>query len=1201
MSFKRFLRLTAACTACILTAGLFAGCAVSWANEVPPYQNARDVTALGADKGGSADMCDFFASLDEAEKSELVLWFPAGTYTFKKSMVIPRRFGIVLADGVRLVIEEEASVGFASPVFAAPAKQVFFGEGRVRSFGNGVNVRAEWFGAVPNDGKDDSVGIQKAIYASAGRLWLEKGVYDFAAPVTLNSSDVGVGGSDACIRGVAGGGTVIKVAPDVTAFVSDSGKSAAGYYFDSLAFEGKGSGAAMELYERIYISNCSFKNLDRGLYNKCGGMCSYLFCTAENVKNSVFDIGEDTMFIYFSGNRAKKCGTLIKVRGAGAKTTGIQITDCHTEDMTGYDIDLIAAGGDTNFIDGCTFKGGTGKAFVSLRSILYPHVVDCVFEGAPEKTGVEIEGCNHDVSVMRSVFKGLLTGVSVMSCTSFSATGNWFKDNNCDLRVMSNIGTSVHDNFFGSDNAIETYGINSCLTINDNRFAKAEFNITENFSNDETVELADNVFSAKEDRPDPITDNYKNYYIAPAVTPAVHSSIVLAKSGTASVREYLKDGVTVAEAIDAAVKSGAKTVIFDGGDFDIDADVTIPENVAVAVATDTILHVADGKTLTILSENVDYLPAKQLFTGAVVMNNAPYALSEWFGGAGNDEDDDTAAVSAAVNTGAGIVRLLRGDYNFESTVNVGAGAAGGVMGEGHDITRVIGIFSDGAVFNVTDLAKGKRFGISAFKFVGNKTAGLVSYTGDGNFENDGVVSVVDIFGGSSKNFIYVENAANVEIADLYLGTVDGVVVSRGAQNIRGLRSLSMPGAGFFMDLDGATASGGKAGGYYFHNFCSVYCLKNLRVYNTDGFYFSAAGFDSAYGDREITLDFRYSENVRFETTFFTTTHQKQLSIMNCKNVEFIGNPFNSGEASAIDVRDSEDIRILDNWFYHFKDTLITANNVKDLQLVGNHFHQQLQRVDILTADNVTGVMAGNHSYSTQPFTEVAGMTYKANMTNMDKTPEITKKIKLALKEFEELLYASHGNTCTSGVTYKDGKDYVMSVATGNWFGNVGITTVAKKALSGLTTEFVMERDTYADVNDARNFSIVFTAAKPSAMKAKGNGQTDVNDSIILSFTFEQGGIGFAARGTGSYRSAAKVGKQIVVTSEGVPESSGRIKLEFAAEGDNLTVSINGGEKITLEGVVKALGSEAYLTYFIQGYGAAGIIARIVTLNGSPLK
>ncbi len=1199
---KLLLRVITVSLSVALLVPLLAGCVTQ---KAPPIKNIYNVLSAGVDKSGKKDVSEAVATAaEECKNQNAVLYFPKGRYKVSEMVVIPRNVSVYVAEGAVFDIAEDAELSIKSLVFEAPNEKIFTGTGSVSGFSPYVSVRPEWFGGKADDGKDDSEAIKKAIYAAGGSIYLSEGTYNIDTPVDFEELGAKSGNAIA-IRGAAKGKTVIKIADGVTAFENkNAGVGVSSYFFEDLVFEGNGTGEAIYLMHQVYIANCTFKNLTRGLYANKAGMSSFLYNKAEGVSESVFEIGDDTMFIYFYGNYAESCGTLVKVRGGGAVCTGVQITNCQTKNMTGYDIDLFAAGGDTNFVDGCRFEGGTGKAFIRIAQVLYPHISENEIIGANNgKSGVIFEGDTHSAVVNQNMISGTENAVIIAGSSHGSVSENFLKDNVCDVALYSANGYSVHSNWLYSDTPVKMLGQNHRISIANNSYKKDGAAHLANYA-DDFMTVENNKLDTAEPSRERILTGEKSIDTEFIQRVEISARLPRNSKNTVSVADKMADGTTFADALKSAISSlsNGGTVIVDAGKYSLDDSVTIPENIVLAVLPNAKITVAKGKTLEILSSDVSYLTPMEIFDGSVKMANAKYILSEWFGALnGSSAKDSAPAVEKAIATGASTLRFARGSYLFATSVDIPAGTKIEMLGEGHNITK-LNASGDITVFSAQNVSENDSFSIAAISGDGDsKSASFIDYVAK-EPNTVAYLKAGDFFGNNYNYLIKTENiSGRVEIADFYIGNVNNGYFINATDNVYGLRSLTVGMSEHTVYIDGKKPDGSRSKNHVYVNFCSVMSQKNLVMKNVEDVLYSAAGYDSAVGKFDATLTFENVKDGIFETTFITSANKHGVIIRECENFTLLGNELHT-LLNAVVVENSKNVVLQDNWYYNsngISNQIINSENVtvignpvvvvngestafisnegsKNISLIANVYNGKLTVIDYTDAE-INGV--GN---------------FEKDIT----ATKVTEPERLSLSDFLALIPTASGDTVDdsrAGVVYKQNGAVVIDNSTGCWFGNAGITSKDPLSVTELSTKVTMLRDVYVEATVSRSFTLELSKESPTKINS---GSTDSRNNLSLIFYFTENGAAMRIKGKGSLKSAEYETKDITVYS-GNPESVA-LDISLKTNGNDLDVTVNGVTE-TVKNGAKLLGNTAYLSYITQCYGAAAMDVEIHSLNGEEIK
>ncbi len=1201
---KFLLRVITVSLSVALLMPSLAGCVTQ---KAPPIKNLISVLSAGADNGGKKDVSEAVTkAAEECKNQNAVLYFPKGKYKVSEMVVIPRNVSVYVAEGAVFDIAEDAELSIKSLVFEAPNEKIFTGAGLVKNMSSYVSVRPEWFGARADDNKDDSEAIKKAIYAAGGSIYLSEGTYNIDTPVDFEELGAG-GGSAIAIRGSQKGKTVIKVKDGITAFENrNEGVGVSSYFFEDLNFEGNGTGEAIYLMHQAYIANCSFKNLKRAFYANKAGMSSFLYNTAENITDSVFEIGDDTMFIYFYGNHAERSGTLVKVRGGGARCTGIQITNCSTKDMTGYDIDLYAAGGDTNFVDGCRFEGGTGKAFIKIAQVLHTHVSENEIIGANNgKSGIVFEGDSHSAVVNQNMISGTENAVVIAGSSYGSVSENFLKDNKSDVALYSANGYSVHSNWLYSERPIVMLGGNHRIAITNNNYKTSGADYLSDYE-DEFMTVSNNAVSDLEPERERILTGEKSIDTDFIERTEISARLPRSDENTVSVSNLINaetDFTAALKSAAEALKDGGM-IIVDAGEYTLNEDITLPENIVLAVLPGAKITVASGKTLTVLSKEVSYLAPMEIFAGSVKMPAAAYVLSEWFGALnGSSQTDSAPAIEAAIATGAKILRFARGSYLFASSVDIPAGTNISVLGEGHNIT-FLKASGEVSIFSATDVSENDSFSIAAISGDGNsKSASFITYTAK-NQDTVAFLKAGDFFGNNFDYLIKTENiSGRVEITDFYIGTVNNGYILNATDNVYGLRSLTVGMSEHTVYIDGKKPDGTSAKNHVYVNFCSVMSQKNLVMKNLEDVLYSAAGYDSAVGKFEATLTFENVKDGIFETTYITSANKHGVIIRDCENFTLLGNEIHS-LVDAVVVENSKNVILQDNWYYNTKGISNQLINNEGVTLIGNPvvtiggennlFISNEGSKDITLIANLYDTAINSIDYNDKEISGT-GNFEKAITATVNTVPD-----RLDLTEFKALLTTYNGDTVDdsrSGVIYKSGTDVIMDNFTGGWFGTAGMTSVNKISVAGFNLKATLLRDVYTEVNTGRNFTIELSEESPTKITSM---VTDSKNSIAISFHYLENGVAMRIKSKGGVKLASHEKRDIVIYSGDAQPEEFDLDITFEVSGKDLIIKVNDVSATVTNGA-ELLASEVYFSCTTSCFGSAAMDVEIHSLNGKEIK
>ncbi len=489
-------KIIALCLCAILLVSVFAGCS----QKVITAEEVYNVLDHGVKGDGKTDVSTvLYELIEEVARTGGTLVFPKGTYYLKSDVVnFSNKIAVVMLDGAVFKIHEDSAVKVNTGSFDAPKAQIFTGDGEVSGFVNVPNIYPEWFGAKVNDGKDDSDAIQKAV-RTGGKVTFLEGEYNIDKSVLLGN----IAGNVVDFYGAGADKTKITFANDIIGFDGHSdGMTLSKFNAHGITFaekDNKKTTTAIKL-GRPWMSarDCHFEGLKIGTWFDYAGFCQFEDNTANDCE-VVYEISEYSMFLYFNRCEATKCGTLIKavVGPSGGVSNGILIQNCKSTDAFAEDIYITE--NQAVWIANCEFIGGTGGiASIYFKAHIDSGVENCVISSAK---GTERAGIYYDTVHYSSIQTNTITDCSeaihVRGGGALTIADNILSGSSKnDMVIRGQYNTYIARNQFRSavSNPIIGEKANKKITVVDNLFASAEFDINSKFQSVNGFIAKDNTF-----------------------------------------------------------------------------------------------------------------------------------------------------------------------------------------------------------------------------------------------------------------------------------------------------------------------------------------------------------------------------------------------------------------------------------------------------------------------------------------------------------------------------------------------------------------------------------------------------------------------------------------------------------------------------------------------------------------------------------
>ena len=322
---------------------------------------------------------------------------------------------------------------------------------------DGPNVSA--YGAIPNDGIDDTAAIQNAINTESSAsptslLCFSSGIYNISAKITIPQGKI------LALYGDGYRNTTFAIAPNITAFeyirVVGQGSSLleirgirfveSGLHKTSVAINWQGATpATSDVWLRVEDSG--FSGLSQGVHLKWATQCHFVGNVAQN-NNWVYYIDRGSAFIYFE--RCINVGNNSFIYAddpmADALSNAIYVNECSS--INGSDIDLRVSGFQALFVNNSSFTqgvGGTAAVYMAaVRDFYFRSTsVSSNLSAAPNRYGFWIDGEVHTGAISNSTIANNLAGVEITGIPGrmshkLTIQGNRFRGNTANDVFMSN-------------------------------------------------------------------------------------------------------------------------------------------------------------------------------------------------------------------------------------------------------------------------------------------------------------------------------------------------------------------------------------------------------------------------------------------------------------------------------------------------------------------------------------------------------------------------------------------------------------------------------------------------------------------------------------------------------------------------------------------------------------------------------------------
>jgi len=335
----------------------------------------------GTGKGNVDDSGAILAAIREAEADKGTLYFPYGTYRISQNITVPESVTLSFDKGAKLVIDPGVTLTINSYEIDAGLYQIFDGEGRVDRIPNIPKAYPQWWGAVVNNGADDSAAIQEAVDA-CDVLEFTRGVYKIDSGIIIPQSRI-LSWSGAGFRQ-----TFFRIAPDITAVEYQRPENTPGAVFtiDNMAFvqDGPATSTAIRFYgfgpaqddNWLRMEQCYFLGLDKGVDLGYAGQCHFVANWSQGT-NIAYNLTRGASFAYFERCMNLSGGSFIYASDPAGDgySNGVTVNMCHSVWASATDIHFD--GWQAVFINQGGFDLGLRKQGLEMDSNAAVYLRNC--------------------------------------------------------------------------------------------------------------------------------------------------------------------------------------------------------------------------------------------------------------------------------------------------------------------------------------------------------------------------------------------------------------------------------------------------------------------------------------------------------------------------------------------------------------------------------------------------------------------------------------------------------------------------------------------------------------------------------------------------------------------------------------------------------------------------------------------------------
>ena len=329
---------------------------------------------VSANNGGAANVAALTAYFANASSAGTTLLFSEGDYRLEgsASLIFPANVALMFKNS-KLVFNDMDTVATfnTTSILAEKNTQIIDVYDVVDvsiTFTAFTTVDAAWFGAIADDGNDDSKGIMAAYKYGGGTVRFCDGFYVIDSGVVIDVNELDCFVKPAVFMGSEN--TVFELpsnpASDVMFTINEASGGGLNAYFYDIEFQSSGAGTAISYkgkhnaFSRLDCKQCSFTDFATGTYFDYSGGCTFDDCRYYNCDIGA-DNGEYSMFIYYNNCSGVDCETFINciVGPSGGVSNGIMVTNCDSDNCSRS---VYICENQAVYVENCVFKDSRSTA-----------------------------------------------------------------------------------------------------------------------------------------------------------------------------------------------------------------------------------------------------------------------------------------------------------------------------------------------------------------------------------------------------------------------------------------------------------------------------------------------------------------------------------------------------------------------------------------------------------------------------------------------------------------------------------------------------------------------------------------------------------------------------------------------------------------------------------------------------------------------